>query len=82
MPGFGDALSSDNVSFEFAQINHYTIRSMSEFDKKMGRGNGWQPVGANEKSDIYLKRFDKADVYQSDILNHLPGYLEVLARIS
>ena len=81
-PGFGEAFSMDDITFDFAQINHYTIRSLDEFWEKMGRGNGIQPVGANENGEMYLKKFDKSQVYESDILRHLPGYLEIYESIS
>lgn len=81
-PGF-DLSSSDNyISFSSAQINHYTIRSHQEFIEKMSRGNGLDPAKTENTRHIqYLKKFDKNDIYEVEILDMLDKYSKLYEKI-
>lgn len=81
LPGFAKDKRS-HVNFDLAQINHYTIRSLQEFDIKMNRGNGLHAVGVNENASTYLKAFDRSEVYETDVLKHMEGYLAVYDRLT
>lgn len=70
------------VDYSLAQINHYTIRSLEELRSKMKRGNGLDHnLQENHRVDSYRKKMDKGDIYENDILNKLPLYLNTLHRI-
>jgi len=74
--------------FSVAQLNHYAIRSLSEFKKKRMRGNGLTPVSIDSsikaRDDRYLKQFDKNDVFDISILtrldNHVDQYLDLCTQ--
>lgn len=70
------------IDYDYAQINHYTIRSFTEFLHKMDRGNGFDLARIkNSRHEEYLKRFDKNDVYDVSILDHLEGYIAQYEKI-
>lgn len=75
-PGF-DLKSNRFVNYDFAQINHYAIRSEEELRAKMARGNGLEVVGENPRFESYRKKFDTNKVYETEILEHLPGYRKI-----
>lgn len=80
-PGF-DLNVNNYITFEYAQINHYTIRSMAELLSKMKRGNGIDSVGENRKIESYIKTFDRYDYYEIDILERLDEYMVLYEKIS
>ncbi|MEI8664640.1 glycosyltransferase family 2 protein [Pseudoalteromonas sp. B28] len=64
------------ITYDYAQVNHYTIRSHEEFLSKMSRGNGLDPaLIENERHKEYLNKFDKASVYDNSALNFLERYI-------
>jgi len=84
MGGFDKA----TITHANAQINHYTIRSMAEFRAKRQRGNGMAPVdfSVSSRDTSYLRRFDRNDEYENDILRFIQlttkEYFELISECS
>ncbi len=76
-PGF-NIKYNNYINFDYAQLNHYTIRSLSEFREKMRRGNGLDEVGVeNKRNENYLLCFDKNSIFDNSALNFLESYIKV-----
>ncbi len=68
-----------HYDFTVAQLNHYAVRSKSEFKNKRLRGNGLKPVidaSTPARDDRYFKQFDKNDVFDPSILSRLDEYVQ------
>ena len=79
-PGFKK--EDSYINYDVAQLNHYTTRSIGELAEKMTRGNGFDKnLEENPRVVEYRKKFDKNDVYESNILDHLNGYMETIRRL-
>lgn len=65
--------------FSVAQLNHYAVRSSSEFKNKRLRGNGIKPVidtSTQARDNRYFQQFDRNDVFDPSILSRLDEYVQ------
>ena len=74
------------VDFSIAQLNHYAVRSLVEFQMKRKRGHGLElksdtDIPDKKRDDNYWRKFNRNDVFDHSILNRLDEYVNFYKKL-